>query len=378
MHTCGEPTRIVVEGYPMLEGQTLLEKRAFARNLTSMIRLMWEPRGHRDMYGAILVQDTELVARGEADIGVLFCHNEGYSTMCGHATIALGRFLVDTQSETVFPRRRTLAFDGEKRETVLRLHAPCGVVQVTVPTEEIAGTMRADARRAVSFVSVPSWAAALDVQVPIPEGARWKRLAAAGRDAVRVDVAYGGAFYAFVSAQELGFAEGLARAAGNEAGLAELNAATAAIKAELRGRKDLFEHPEEADLEYLYGVIVVDEVEADGRPREIRMCFFANQEIDRSPCGSGVSASVAIAVTRGTLVLGERKVYHSVLSLARPENAFEAFAVAGEEIRGRKGRVWSGLRVSVSGRGYYTGAHAFVAEDSLSRGGFLLPTETVA
>ncbi|OCH88884.1 Diaminopimelate epimerase-like protein [Obba rivulosa] len=378
MHTCGEPTRIVIGGYPFLEGQTLLEKRVFARDhadgfrkrqmlLMHACRLMWEPRGHREMYGAILVKETELTASGEADIGVLFCHNEGYSTMCGHATIALGRFLVDTQSETVFPRRHQLAHEAEKREMRIRLHAPCGVVQVTVPTEEAAGVLRADTTRPVTFISVASWVAATDVVVPIPERARWNRLVAAARTSVRVDVAYGGAFYAIVSAQELGFAEGLARAALEN--LAELDAATAAIKAQLAGRAELFEHPDTPDLEYLYGVVVVDTV--DGAREELGLCFFADQQIDRSPCGSGVSARVALAVARDALALGESRVFHSPLSLAHAESAFCAFAAASERVRGRRGREWAGVRVSVSGRGFYTGAHAFVAEDALSASGFL-------
>src|SRR5262245_1524688 len=97
MHTTGEPTRVVVDGYPELRG-TLNEQRAQALRDFDYIRkrLMHEPRGHFDMYGAVLRKETELTQSGEADIGVFFLTNDGYSTMCGHATIALGRLLVDT------------------------------------------------------------------------------------------------------------------------------------------------------------------------------------------------------------------------------------------------------------------------------------------
>src|SRR6187402_2556894 len=109
MHTTGEPTRIIYKGFPELRG-SLLEQRAEAKASHDNIRaqLILEPRGHWDMYGAVLRQQTELVASGEAHIGVLFMHNDGFSTMCGHATIALGRFLIDTHDLSVFPKRNEL------------------------------------------------------------------------------------------------------------------------------------------------------------------------------------------------------------------------------------------------------------------------------
>lgn len=153
-HTTGEPTRIIYAGYPVLSG-TLLTQRAEARSKHDHVRnsIMLEPRGHRDMYGAILIQETELTACGEADIGVLFTTNEGYSTMCGHATIALGRFLVDVHDPTVFPRRGELTFDSESQTVELRLHAPCDLVRVTVPMNSIG--CKADSTHPVSFLCVP-------------------------------------------------------------------------------------------------------------------------------------------------------------------------------------------------------------------------------
>ncbi|KAJ3979980.1 hypothetical protein F5890DRAFT_1478098 [Lentinula detonsa] len=157
LHTSGEPTRIIISGFPDLKGETLLDKRRYASENPDVDRvrkwLMLEPRGHQGMYGAILVKETELTRTGEADIGVLFCHNEGYSTMCGHATIALGRFLIDTHDLDIFPQRpfllEQLTNDNENenendktpiRVTTLRIHAPCGVVTVTVPLPIISTT----------------------------------------------------------------------------------------------------------------------------------------------------------------------------------------------------------------------------------------------
>ena len=93
MHTGGEPLRIIESGYPEIEGTTILDKRRFVTEKLDHLRkfLMFEPRGHFDMYGALLVKPD----LPEADLAVLFLHNEGYSTMCGHAVLALGRYAVD-------------------------------------------------------------------------------------------------------------------------------------------------------------------------------------------------------------------------------------------------------------------------------------------
>ncbi|KAJ7755522.1 proline racemase, partial [Mycena metata] len=346
MHTSGEPTRIVVNGYPHLEGNTLLEKRRCAREKHDDIRqrLMREPRGHGEMYGAILVSETELTRTGEADIGVLFCHNEGYSTMCGHATIALGRFLVDTHDLNVFPRRDTLKYDEATGLTAIRLHAPCGVVHLSVHSDN----GHSDATRPVSFLGVPSFVTARDLEVDIPPSAQWKRLKDAGRSRVKVDISYGGAFYALVSAAELGFPEGLRSR--EHATLSEFDEATRTLKKILYPRKELFAHPTEPDLEYLYSVMVVEKT-----PRgEVGLCFFADQQIDRSPTGSCVMARVALAVDQGRLQIGEGCDYESIVSLSNDGNGFRGTAVE---------RHPDGVIVKVEGRAFYTGASSFVVEE---------------
>ncbi|KAJ7081845.1 proline racemase [Mycena belliarum] len=344
MHTSGEPTRIVVKGFPELEGTTLLEKRRCAREKHDRIRqsLMREPRGHGEMYGAILIAETELTRSGDADIGVLFCHNEGYSTMCGHATIALGRFLIDTHDLDIFPRRDTLQHDEETGLTMLRLHAPCGVVHVSVYTED----GHSDATRPVSFLGVPSFVTARDLEVEIPVAARWPRLRDAQRSCVKVDISYGGAFYALVSAEELGFPDGVR----GPATLAEFDQATAALKRILSPQKELFKHPTEPDLEYLYSVMVVER-----RPTgELGLCFFADQQIDRSPTGSCVMARVALAVEQGRLEMGQGCDYESVVSVLNEGNGFRGTAV---------GLRPEGLVVKVEGRAFYTGAASFIVEE---------------
>ncbi|KAG9481299.1 hypothetical protein GDO78_010503 [Eleutherodactylus coqui] len=119
MHTGGEPLRIVLSGAPVPEGRTLLEKRRWVRENMDWVRrvLMLEPRGHRAMYGALLVPSEE----AEAQLGVLFMHNAGYSTMCGHAVIALGRFALDYG-----------LVEPQGPETPLTIHCPCGLVRAFV------------------------------------------------------------------------------------------------------------------------------------------------------------------------------------------------------------------------------------------------------
>ncbi|KAJ7472733.1 proline racemase [Mycena latifolia] len=344
MHTSGEPTRIVVNGYPELEGSTLLEKRRCAREKHDDVRkrLMREPRGHGEMYGAILIAETELTRSGDADIGVLFCHNEGYSTMCGHATIALGRFLIDTHDLSVFPRRDALPHDAATGLTALRLHAPCGVVHLSVPTDE----GHSDASRSVSFLGVPSFVTARDLDVEIPLAVQWPRLKATGRSRVQVDIAYGGAFYALVSAAALGFPGGVR----GPASLAEFDQAAAALKTLLSQRKELLVHPSEPDLEYLYGVMVVEETPQG----ELGLCFFADQQIDRSPTGSCVMARVALAVEQGRLKMGEGRDYESIVSVLNEGTGFRGTAVE---------KVPEGLIVKVEGKAFYTGVATFVVEE---------------
>lgn len=340
---------------------------------------MREPRGHKEMYGAIIVPETELTLSGEADVGVLFCHNgeymregisthphvlhkEGYSTMCGHGTIALGRFLVDTQEEKVFPRRGQVQFDEEKAECRLRLHAPCGVVDVTVPSIRQGDKVQSDPDREVQFVSVESFAAAVDLEVEVPEELQWQELRDAGKSAVKFDIAYGGAFYVIVQEKELGFER-----IRDGVDVKRLDAATATLKQLVSARKEIFRgHELAADLEYLYGVIVVDEGEGwvglggmDGG--RVGACFFADQQLDRSPTGSGVSARVALAKAKGLLRDGERVRFDSLLS-----------AGAGGAAGAFVGSATAGGRAMVQGRAFYTGASAFVVEDAFSRGGFVL------
>lgn len=371
MHTTGEPTRIVLNGYPTFPG-TLLEQRTEAKRSHDHIRrkLLLEPRGHSDMYGAILRPDTELTTSGEAHMGVLFMTNDGYSTMCGHATIALGRFLLDTHDKTIFPRRGEVRFDPMTRTASLGLHCPCGLVKVTVPTNED-GT-RSDPSRPVSHISVPSFVTGIDIQIDLPSDHQWPELA--DRQSVTADFSYGGAFYCLISAKELGFPLGLK----GKVDIAAMDTATRRLKAAVNSSsklRKLFSHPDHDDLGFLYSIIVVDkdvgQPNSQSTEAETGLCFFSDQQIDRSPTGSGVAARVALGHAKGSLSAREKVTYHSLVS-----SSLEGCGGFIGSLHGEGGITKDGfpiVRVLVEGYASYTGTSSFVVEDSDAFGddGFL-------
>lgn len=320
MHTGGEPVRIVTKGYPAIPGRNILEKRRHARDHLDAYRrrLMFEPRGHYDMYGVLPVE-PDLPG---ADMAVLFIHNEGYSTMCGHATIALGRYALD----------QGLIKAGADGLAKLNLQCPCGLVEVTA---------RPDGN--VSFVSVPAFAFALDVQVNVP-----------GHGAVTLDIGYGGAFYAFLPAARFGLD---VRASRTRDLIAAASAVTEAVKAQVK-----LDHPDDPDLAFLYGTILTDGGDGKDAP-SANVCVFAAEEVDRSPTGSGVTARLALLAARNAIADGETRRFESVTGAI-----FEG-RVAQHLTTGR----FQAIRAEVAGRAYYTGTSVFTAEaDDPLQDGFLL------
>lgn len=272
-HTAGEPLRILTGGLPPIPGDTILAKRRYAQTHLDDLRraLMWEPRGHADMYGAIL---TEPVT-SDGDHGVLFLHNEGWSTMCGHGIIALVQVGLET---------RLISASGDP--PTVRLDTPAGRVTATANRE--------DGRLAsVSFRNVPSYVVALDRSVDV-----------SGLGRVRYDLAFGGAYYAFVAAADVGLSLTPDEVRGLiDAGTRIKQAASAAHP---------FAHPTEPDLSFIYGTIFVGPPHQPGHHSR-NVCIFADGEVDRSPTGTGVSARAAIHYARGELALGEPFVVESIL-----------------------------------------------------------------
>jgi proline racemase len=327
MHTGGEPVRIVVSGYPPIPGATILEKRRFARDNLDHLRklLIFEPRGHHDMYGVIPVE-PDLAG---ADLAVLFIHNEGYSTMCGHATIALGRYAVDRR--LVVPKAPV---------TELSIQCPCGLVRVKVAVEE---TPDGPASGEVSFESVPSFAFALDRHAEVP-----------GLGRVPFDIGYGGAFYALVDAGAVGL-DLKATPLDRLVDAADRITRTVAASVPL-------DHPDGSDLAFLYGTILTDGGDGTDAPSR-NVCVFAEREVDRSPTGSGVSARIAVQHARGMVAPGEKRRFESLTGAV-----FSAMATR-TEATGR----FDAVRVEVAGRAYYSGRSSFFIEPGDELGtGFLL------
>ncbi|HEY7356050.1 MAG TPA: proline racemase family protein [Ktedonobacterales bacterium] len=323
VHAAGEPLRIITGGLPELEGDTILARRRFMQQHYDHIRraLMWEPRGHFNMYGCALTPPIT----PKADLGVIFMHNEGYSTMCGHGVIALVTALVETG---------TLPATGA--QTPVNLDTPAGLVRATAYLDSAGHVER------VSFLNVPSFVYARNVEIVVPA---WGTL--------RVDVAFGGAFYAFLNAADVGLEV-------RPEQTAQLVAVGEAIKKAVNAVLPI-KHPFEEDLGFLYGTILIGPPEqADHHSRNI--CVFADAEVDRSPTGTGVSARLAIHHARGDIAEGQEIIIESILGAA---SVFGGCVVGQTKVG-----AYAAIIPEVSGTAFVTGRHEYVLDlrDTLGRG----------
>jgi proline racemase len=323
MHTGGEPVRLVVGGFPEVPGPTILAKRRHAREHLDHLRrlLIFEPRGHYDMYGVIQVKPDH----PDAHLAVLFLHNEGYSTMCGHAVIALGRWAVD--SGLVPP---------SEPETTVNIQCPCGLVRAKVE-------VRQGRAGAVRFESVPAFGFALDRRIEVP-----------GLGAITLDIGYGGAFYAILPAERVGVDV-------RRSSVRELTDAASRVTEAAKEQLPLA-HPDDPDLAFLYGTILTDGGDGADRP-SVNICVFAEREVDRSPTGSGVTARMALQHARGQVRLGEERRFESVTGAI----------FTGRALREVRAGDFSAVTVEVGGRAHYTGRASFTLEpDDPLGAGFLL------
>jgi trans-L-3-hydroxyproline dehydratase len=344
LHCAGEPLRLIRSGYPAVPQLPIDERRAWVRDHADHIRrmLMYEPRGHRDMYGAVLLAPE----RDDADVAVLFMHNEGYSTMCGHGVIALTQGLIE---EGLYP--------ATTPETVIRWETPAGLVTATADVS--VGVGAEPVVRSVRFENVAAYLHAEGL-VMRPRGVRLFG-AAAERKGLSVQLAFGGAYYGIVDVAELGM-----RVVPEQ--IEQLTRAGAAITEALR-RDHTPTHPTDETLSSVYGTILVDSDPAtspDGlaTDADIRnVTVFAEAEVDRSPCGSGTSALLAARHALGASDVGDTLVNASITG--------EAF-LAHVEGTTRLGDHDAVITI-VQGNGYVTGHGRFVLDERDALGkGFLL------
>ncbi|MDH2308931.1 4-hydroxyproline epimerase [Methylobacterium brachiatum] len=288
-HTCGNPVRLVSGGAPILEGQTMLEKRAHFLRAFDWIRtgLMFEPRGHDMMSGAILYPPT----RPDCDVAVLFIETSGCLPMCGHGTI--GTVTMAIENGLVTPRE-----PGK-----LAIDAPAGRVEVTYRQE---GRFVEEVR----LRNVPAFlhAEGLTAQVE-------------GFSEIVVDVAYGGNFYAIVEPQK-NFRDMADHSAG------ALIALSPRLRAALNAQYDFVhpEHPEIRGLSHILWTGAPRHPEAQAR----NAVFYGDKAIDRSPCGTGTSARMAQLAAKGRLAVGDAFVHESIIGSLFHGRVEAATTVAGK------------------------------------------------
>ena len=324
LHTGGEPLRVILDGFPEIKEKSVLDARRYVQQHHDHLRqaLMFEPRGHADMYGCLLVPPND----EGADFGILFLHNGGYSTMCGHAIIAISTLAVEMGwVETTHP------------ETKLEIDAPCGRITAYAKIEK--GQVSN-----VRFHGVPSFVLLDNGEIEVP-----------GIGLVRFDLAYGGAFYAYVEAAPLGLSL-------EPESISELITKGMAIKRAIMASDIAVQHPFEVDLSFLYGTIFMDESPTPGVDSR-NVCIFAEGEVDRCPTGSGVAGRMALHWSQGRLQEGQSMYIESI---------------TGSVFRGTVNQLLDygsmpAVIPEVEGNAFITGQHEFLInpQDPFKNGFFL-------
>jgi len=319
-HAAGEPLRVVLSGAGPIPGESIVAKRKYAREHLEALRraVIFEPRGHADMYGAIPTDP----ATPDGEMRVLFLHNESCSKMCGHGIIALTSVVLETGM---------LPWKDE-----LRIDAPAGRV--------LARPRRRGERVAsVAFENVPSFAYVLDRAVDVP-----------GIGHVRYDIAFGGAFYAYVDAATLGLALTPER-------YRDLIDAGRRIKRAVMASQEI-RHPYEDELSFLYGTIFVGDALGAGAASR-NECVFAEGQVESSPTGTGVSGRVALEHARGRLPLGKPFVVESIIGTR----------FTGRAIRATRFGPHDAVVPEIEGSAYLTGrSELWLGPDDPLNGGFML------
>ena len=271
-HTGGEPLRVILSGYPSIDASSILKMRKELLLKHDYLRrvLMWEPRGHSDMYGALLVK-PELPT---SDIGVIFMHNNGYSTGCGHAIIALTKIFIETKA--------------------VPIATPLTKIEIETPSGNVTSFAKIDDGNSaeIYFENVPSFVQELDATIDLH-----------GFGKIKYDLAFGGAFYAIINSKEVGIEL-------KQEYLDKITQLGKEIKTAISREVDCT-HPIDPEMNSLYGVIFVDDSDIS-KCHSKNICIFADGELDRSPTGTGVSARAAVEKARGRLKKDEKIYIESI------------------------------------------------------------------
>lgn len=325
MHTGGEPLRVIIDGFPELKGNSVLEYRRYCKEYYDHLRttLMFEPRGHADMYGCILLPPND----EDGDFGILFIHNEGYSTMCGHAIIAISTLAVEMNW-----------IDHHEGDNIIKIDAPCGriISYAQVKNGKVTG---------VRFHCVPSFVVGLDRKVKVD-----------GIGEVIYDLAYGGAFYAYVDMAKNNFDFDL-----TPNSYRMLIAKGMDIKHAVMEQDPNILHPYEEDLSFLYGTIFIGSSSKENIDSR-NVCIFAEGEVDRCPTGSGVSGRMAIHKMRNEIQYGDTMTIESIT-----DSVFKGSVISEEQYGPYKAVI-----PQVEGTAHITGMHTFMIDpDDPMKNGFI-------
>ena len=314
-HTAGEPTRLVTGGLPPLRGATMAAKMIYARNELDGLRglLMLEPRGRQDMYGALLTAPSD----PQADFGLIFMNTQQYTTMCGHAVIGAATAVIETGMIQAIEPETSVVFD-----------TPVGLIHTQARVEK-------DRVLEVAFNNAPVFVHQLDARLSVPDLGE-----------LAVDIVYSGGFFVLIEAERVG----LELVPANARALADLGTRLRqTANAQLSVR-----HPE------LSFMSTIDAVEfhgpakpgADGILSARTAATFGERTIDRSPCGTGTCAKMAVLHLRGQLKVGQRFVSESIIGTRFIGQIMKETRVGG----------YQAIVPRVGGRAYLTGFHQFVLD----------------
>lgn len=311
-HTMGEPTRIILQGFPKLEGESMIQRKKFLEKNYDHYRtsLMLEPRGHRDMFGAVI---TEPISK-EADLGVIFMDSGGYLNMCGHGSIGTATVAVETGLVKV-----------TEPYTNVVLEAPAGIIRTKVRVENGRAVE-------VSILNVPAFVYKENLEINI-----------AGYGKIPLDISFGGSFFALVDAEKINISV-------EEKNLSKLTDLGMKLISKINSSIEIA-HPyldiKTLDLVEFYGS--TNNPKADLK----NVVIFGEAQADRSPCGTGTSAKLAYLYEKGEIALGEEFVYESITG-----STFKGVAVREVEIDSRKAVI-----PQITGSAYITGINQFILND---------------
>lgn len=311
-HTMGEPLRCIVGGVPHLKGNNMVEKRDYFIEHYDHLRkaLMLEPRGHNDMFGALITPPT----MKEADYGVIFMHGHGFHNMCGHGTIAVSTIAIETG-----------IVEAKEPETIIHQEAPAGLVKIKAKVKN-------GKAEQISFENVPAFLYKKDAVVDVP-----------GYGEIVLDIVFGGSFFAIVDSAKLNIdicPENASKLI--DIGMTIIEAANEQIKVQ---------HPELSNIKTIDLCEIYGPAKSEGA--DLQNITIFDGQIDRSPCGTGTCAKVALLHSQGELAIGEDFVYESVINTK----------FIGKALRETKVGEYPAIIPEVTGGAYITGLSEFLIDD---------------